>query len=261
MVDLEDTLSFAVELAHEAGASTLEHFQAGDLRVRTKDDGTPVTEADARAERILRERIAAAFPDDGILGEEEDDTEGSSGRVWIVDPIDGTFSFARGVPLYGTLIGMEQAGETVLGVVHMPALGETVYAAAGQGARWRTRDGSERAARVSTVSKLSEALLSTTSWDGIDEFGQTEAYSRLRRVVRKERGYCDCFGLMLVATGRADVMFEPALEVWDCAPFLPILEEAGGTFTDLAGVRTIRGGNGLATNGRLHDEALAVIRG
>ncbi len=257
--ELGDTLDDAIEIAREAALSTLAHFGSALLSIRTKDDGSPVSVADCEAERLIRDRLAARYPADGILGEEEGETAGSSGRTWILDPIDGTVSFVHGVPLFGTLLALEVDGEVVVGVASLPAIGETVAAAKGLGARWYRGDGAPEAARVSEVDRLEDAVLSTTSHRGLERGGQVEAYARLQAQVAHERGFGDLYGHVLVATGRIDLMVDPVMNVWDNAALLPILEEAGGTFTDLDGVRTHRGGSALSTNGKLLEAALDLL--
>ena len=256
-------LAFALATAREAGAVTLGYFGSEHLGLERKADGSPVTRADREAEHLLVERIRATFPDDGILGEETGETPGRSGRRWILDPVDGTKSFVHGVPLYGTLVALEAEGAAVLGVVHLPALRETYFAARGEGAWWARELGgqeSTRAARVSAVDRLDGALLCTTSRRGFDRVGCAGFYERLRARVGSERGWGDCYGHMLVATGRAEIMVDPVVAIWDCAALQPILEEAGGRFVDLSGARTHRGGSAISTNLALADEVLALVR-
>lgn len=255
--ELAERLEFAVAIAREAGQSTLELFQSAAVQVATKGDGTPVTEADRAAERLLRERIQSRYPADGIVGEEEATLEGTSGYDWILDPIDGTRSFVHGVPLYGTLVGMERDGEAVLGVIEHPALDERVFAARGLGATWQ-RAGRTRPARVSTTANLKDALVCFTSPQLFPKIGRQGLLRRLESDAGVLRGWSDCYAHLLVATGRADAVVEPVMAVWDCAALLPVLEEAGGTFTDLDGERTIRGQGALATNGVLKDSLLAL---
>jgi histidinol phosphatase-like enzyme (inositol monophosphatase family) len=253
---MRELLDFAVDAAQAAGAATLEHFNTVGLTVDTKDDGSPVTPADREAERILRQRIQAAYPDDGIVGEEFGEERANARRRWILDPVDGTQSFARGVPLYGTLVALEEDGRSVLGVVYLPALGEMVYAARGEGAWWRTGIGGRedlRPARVSTVARLDEALFTTTSL----RFAHVEVCARLCDMAKVVRGWGDCYGHVLVATGRAEIMVDPVASLWDFAPLPPILEEAGGVFMDLSGEATHRGGSGISTNRALAD----ILRG
>ena len=243
--ELNDLLEFAVEIARGAGEITLQYFRKQPETSR-KSDGSFVTIADRQAESYLRQRIKTHFPDDGILGEEEGETRGNSGRRWILDPIDGTFAFVHGVPLYGVLIAVEIEGEMSVGVVYMPALGEIVSAAKGLGCFLNGEP-----ARVSTTAELKDALLLSTSFVDATELLQARA--------KVSRTWGDCYGYVLVATGRADVMVDPVMNLWDCAPLLPIMEEAGGTFTDWRGVRTANGGNSIATNGVLFDEVMSLI--
>lgn len=259
--DLEARLNFARAVAHEAGAVTLDYFRRDDLAIERKGDRSPVTRADREAEQLLRRRIAQAYPDDGILGEEFGEQPGSSSHRWVLDPLDGTQSFVRGVPLYGTMVGLESAGDAVLGVVYLPALGELVSAATGLGAWWSLPgEPAPRRARASQVDDLQDALFCTTWVDGFERIGRRDLYDRLLRASGADRGWGDCYGHVLVATGRAEVMVDPVMNVWDAAALKPILEEAGGTFTDLAGTPTIHGGNAVSTNGRLFDAVMRVVR-
>jgi histidinol phosphatase-like enzyme (inositol monophosphatase family) len=251
--ELGRLLEFAVSLAREAGEITLKHFHRS-LKAELKADGSYVTAADREAERFISAGLEGKFPDDAVLGEEEGRREGSSGRQWIIDPIDGTFSFVHGVPLYGVLIGLEIEGEPVLGVVNCPALNDLVYAAHGLGCFWN----GERA-RVSTTSTLDAALLLSTDFGTCERYGFGAAAATLQSRAAARRTWGDCYGHLLVATGRADVMLDPVMNVWDCAPLLPILEEAGGTFTDWSGQRTIHGGNAISTNGALFDEVMKTV--
>jgi len=244
--ELNELLEFSVDLARGAGNITLQYFRK-QPETSTKSDGSYVTIADREAESYLRKRIGERFPDDGILGEEEGESQGRSGRRWILDPIDGTFAFVHGVPLYGVLIAVEITGQMVVGVVNIPALGEMVSAAKGVGCFLNGEP-----ARVSTIAELKDALLLSTSF--------VHATELLRERARVSRTWGDCYGYVLVATGRADVMLDPVMNLWDCAPLLPIMEEAGGTFTDWRGVRTVDGGNSIATNGLLFDEVMEIVR-
>lgn len=252
---LADLLEAARTFAREAGAVTLRYFGPG-LDHERKPDGTPVTRADREAERLLRERIAARFPDHGILGEEEGEIRPGASIRWIVDPIDGTKSFMRGVPLYGVLVGVEVDGEPVVGVAHFPALGETVAAARGLGCRWNGRP-----CRVSAVDDMARAAVLTTDPERILREPAGAGWSRLQARAALARTWGDCWGHILVATGRAEVMVDPVLSPWDAAPLLPILTEAGGRFTDLAGAATVHGGSGVSSNGVLHDRVLEVLAG
>src|SRR5260221_4338282 len=253
--ELKELLDFAVQLAREAGDITFRHFK-GSFVAERKADNSLVTIADREAERNLRANIEDAFPDDGILGEEEGEKLGTNGRRWIIDPVDGTYSFVHGVPLYAVLIGLEISGESVLGVCNLPALNELVYAARGIGCFWNGEP-----ARVTATRSLSEALLLATDFGTCEQYGFGPAAEALQRQVNARRTWGDAYGHVLVATGRADVMLDPVMNVWDCAALLPLLEEAGGTFTDWQGKRTIHGGNAISTNGLLFDDVMETVRG
>lgn len=251
--ELDRLLGFAVKLARGAGEITLKYFRAG-LTPERKVDGSFVTRADREAEGFIRARLAEEFPDDAVLGEEEGAQEGTSGRRWIIDPLDGTYSFVHGVPLYGVLIGLEIADEVCVGVVNLPALDEIVYAGRGLGCFWNDKEAS-----VSSTARLEDALLLSTDFGTSERYGFGRAAEALQSRAAARRTWGDCYGHILVATGRADVMLDPVMNVWDCAPLLPILEEAGGTFTDWRGQPTIRGGNAISTNGALFDEVLKAV--
>jgi histidinol-phosphatase len=252
--ELKRLLDFAVHLARDAGAITYRYYK-GSFVAERKADASFVTAADREAERHMRRKIEETFPEDSILGEEEGEKPGASNRRWIIDPIDGTFSFVHGVPLYGVLIGLEIDKEAVLGVVNLPALNEVVYAAKGLGCYWNGAP-----ARVSSTESLDEALLLATDFGMCERHGFKRAGDALQDAVATRRTWGDCYGHVLVATGRADVMLDPVMNIWDCAALIPILEEAGGTFTDWSGARTIRGGNAISTNGALHEKVIEIIR-
>lgn len=252
--ELKALLNFAVELAGHAGAITNRHFK-GSFVAERKADNSFVTVADREAESYLRASIQKAFPDDAILGEEEGEQTGSSNRRWILDPIDGTYSFVHGVPLYGVLIGLELDREPVLGVVNLPALGEMVYAARGLGCFWNGVT-----ARVSRTEVLRDALLLSTDFGTCAAHGFGRAAEMIQQQVHSRRTWGDAYGHVLVATGRADIMLDPIMNLWDCAALLPIVEEAGGTFTDWLGQRTIHGGNAVSTNGALFEPVMQTIR-
>ncbi|MCA1635779.1 MAG: histidinol phosphate phosphatase [Acidobacteria bacterium] len=252
--ELQELLDFAVRLAREAGEITRGYFRGAFVAER-KRDGSFVTAADREAESHLRRSIEASFPDDSILGEEEGEREGASNRRWIIDPVDGTYSFVRGVPLFGVLLGLEIEGEVALGVANLPALNEMIHAARGLGCFLNGEP-----ARVSAVRSLDEALLLATDFGTCQRYGFDAAAERLQARAAARRTWGDCYGHVLVATGRADVMLDPVMNVWDCAALLPIVEEAGGTFTDWDGRRTIRGGNAVSTNGALFESVMETIR-
>ena len=260
MSELAARLQLAVAAARKAGDLTLTYFQRDDLGVEIKADDSPVTVADRGAEQLLRREIAAAFPSDGILGEEFGEQAGTSGYRWILDPIDGTKSFISGVPLYGTLIGVEHEGRSVVGVIHIPGLGETAYAAKGEGAWYVKGDAVPRPARVSKKPTLREGLFCTSEVRNFERIGRRDAYDKLQAAARISRSWGDAYGYLLVATGRAELMVDPMMHVWDCAALQPVIEEAGGTFTDWNGTPTIHATNSIATNGLVLDEVLAVTR-
>jgi histidinol-phosphatase len=249
----KELLEFTIELAREAGEITLRYFQKA--KGEYKADGSFVTIADRTAESHLRERISKRYPQDGILGEEEGERLGQSGRRWILDPLDGTYTFVHGVPLYGVLIALEIDGEATIGVVNMPAMSEMVWAARGLGCYWNGQ-----MTRVSEVDSLDQALLLCTDFGNCENYGFGSAAAKLQKSVKARRTWGDCYGHLLVATGRAEVMLDPVMNIWDCAPLLPILEEAGGTFTTWSGERTINGGSAISTNSLLYKEVMETIR-
>jgi histidinol-phosphatase len=259
--ELTERLVLALQIAREAGKLTLEYFRRDDLEVERKGDDSPVTIADRRAEEHLRNRIAEAFAHDAVVGEELTDRPGNSPFRWIVDPIDGTKSFIHGVPLYGTLIGIEHNGEPAAGVIQMPALDECVYASKGQGAWYVQGQKPKRPAKVSRTAPLAQGLFLTSDASGFDEIDRRDVYDRLQSTARLSRTWGDCYGYLMVATGRADLMVDPMAAIWDLAAVLPIIEEAGGSFTDWQGRRTACSGQGLATNGLLFEEVLAIMQG
>jgi len=259
--NLDKELQFALRAARRAGDIALQWYQT-DVTVETKSDASPVTVADRTAEQELRGLIAAEFPDDGILGEEFGEKPGKSGRRWILDPVDGTKSFIHGVPLWGVLVALEDRGKAVVGVIHMPALDETAYAARGAGAWWlpsRRRNDTPVRARTSAVTDLKSSLLLATGVEYFERGGHLPVYERLRRAVKLERGWGDCYAHLLVATGRAEVCVEPLMSIWDCAALLPVVMEAGGTFGDWAGDFTHAGGNAICTNGKVYEQVLRVV--
>jgi histidinol phosphatase-like enzyme (inositol monophosphatase family) len=203
---------------------------------------------------LARSLIEARFPADGIVGEEFGVDRPEAARRWILDPIDGTASFIRGVPLYGVLVALEEGEDALVGVLHFPALGETVCAARGEGCWWN----GERAS-VSPVAAVQEALVLSTEAEEIERRGHGEGWNRLRRAVHQVRTWGDCYGHALVATGRAEVMLDPVLAVWDAAALCPVIEEAGGVFTDWTGCRTHLGGHAIATNAALASQIRALL--
>jgi histidinol-phosphatase len=255
---LSDDLALALALAGDADLISLDRFSALDLVVTTKPDRTPVTDADQAVERSLRAGITAARPTDSIFGEEYG-TEGESSRQWILDPIDGTANFLRGVPIWGTLISLVIDGVPVLGVVSSPALGKRWWAARGHGAWVHTVGQNEQRLAVSGISELADASLSYNSLRGWDEAGYLDEVIALSRAVWRSRAIGEMWAYMLLAEGALDVVGEFDLQPYDMAAIIPIVEEAGGRFTSVAGQDGPWHGNALATNGALHNQVLDLI--
>jgi histidinol phosphatase-like enzyme (inositol monophosphatase family) len=259
--EISGRLSLAIEVAREAGTLTLQYFHQANYRVERKDDQSPVTIADRRAELLLRERIQAAYPHDAIVGEEFDDVLGESGYRWILDPIDGTKSFICGVPLYGTLVGVELGSRCVIGVIRMPALDELVYASQGQGAWYqRASDLPAAPARVAPCNDLSDAVFVTSQVDTFYRRGAGSAFEQLQQSAQLTRTWGDCYGYVLLATGRAHLMVDAAMRVWDAAAIQPIIDEAGGVFCDWRGSPTIHSGEGVGMSAGLNDHVLPILR-
>jgi fructose-1,6-bisphosphatase/inositol monophosphatase family enzyme len=278
MADWRTELDVAMEAAWTAGRATLRWFQAG-VEADWKADGSPVTVADRESEALMRAVLGSRFPDDGILGEEAGEDAGESGRRWILDPIDGTRSFVHGVPLYGVMAALEVDGDPVVGVLHFPALGETVAAARGLGCRWNGR-----ACNVSTTDRIEDALI-VTSGDAHPPTSPTSSgaegpgsptsggregpeivaaraagVQRLGARASTFRTWGDCYGYALVATGRADAMLDPVLHVWDAAAVRPVIEEAGGVFSDWTGEASHASGHAIGTNAALARAVRDVVR-
>ncbi len=258
--DVQTRLALAIKAGRAAGNVTLGYFGQDNFAVELKSDASPVTVADRESETLLRARIQEAFPDDAIVGEEFDDVAGSSGYRWIVDPIDGTKSFIHGVPLYGTMVGVEFDGRSVAGVVVFPGLDEYIYASVGKGTWYVRGDNEPQRAKVSQTTQLDKSLFCVTSSASFSTFGRGDAFQRLVEATQLTRTWGDCYGYLLVATGRAEVMIDAVMNVWDAAALQPIMEEAGGTFTDWQGKPTIHNGEGIATNGHVLEEVLAITR-
>ena len=245
-------------LAVQAGRMTLEHFQTKGLEVEKKSDRSPVTVADKQAEQWLRTRILELFPDDAVLGEEWGETLGTSGFRWILDPIDGTKSFISGVPLYGTMVGLESDGKAVMGAVYLPGLDEGIYAAAGKGCWHFQQDQPPVPAQVSDRTELNDAIFVTSEVKTFGRQNREAAFLALQEACYITRTWGDCYGYLLVATGRADIMVDPQMSIWDAAAVMPILQEAGGTFTNWQGEATISAGEGIGTNRLLLEQVLAI---
>lgn len=257
--DYSDDLALALHLADTADAVTLEGFGDPSLLVESKRDQTPVTEADRAAEEAIRNILGRQLPDDAVVGEEFG-MKGGGERQWVIDPIDGTKNYIRGIPVWGSLIALLVEGDPVVGVVSAPALGLRWFASRGDGA-WKGRGRKDAARiRVSSVDALAEASLSSSSLTGWEDAGLLDRFLDLQRRVAHTRAFGDFWSYMLVAEGAVEVATEPSLALYDMAALAPIVEEAGGRFTSLAGDRGPFGGDALATNGLLHDEVLDRLR-
>jgi histidinol phosphatase-like enzyme (inositol monophosphatase family) len=255
MSELKERMEAAADAAWGAGRVTLRYFQ-GPLEVESKADRSPVTAADRESERFLVDTLRRRFPRDAILGEESGEHPGDSGYRWVIDPIDGTKSFVHGVPLYGVLVGLEDPeGTPVAGAVALPALGDLFAAARGEGAYWNGRR-----ARVSAIAAIDAACVVATGDECFAATGTLGAWEAVRARARLVRGWGDCYGHLLVASGRAEAMLDPELADWDCVAILPIVEEAGGVFTDWRGRRTARGKSAVSTNAAIAGELRALLR-
>jgi histidinol-phosphatase len=253
-VKTEDLLKNAIDFAHLGGQHTLKYFRKG-VEVIRKQDASPVTLADQEAEWIIREKILEKFPDHGIIGEEHGKVNPDARIQWILDPIDGTVSFIHGIPLYTTLIGILVDNKPVAGVIYAPAMDEMCEGSPETGTRL---NGSS--IQVRTCDSLNEATLITTDRKNIRKYGFDEKLSTLMKNVRVDRTWGDAYGHMMVATGRADIMFDPILNIWDAAALLPVIEGAGGVFMDVHGKADINTGNGISVVPELKQSVLDIIK-
>jgi len=264
-MELEARLAFANQIAKAAGKRTLKYFQTTLFDVQKKEDGSPLTIADQDAERYLREMIQESYPSDSIVGEEFESLEGSSPYRWILDPIDGTKSFISGVPLYGTMVAVEkveaesETRKSVIGSVYLPGLDVGVYAAEGLGAWSFQGEQPVVRAHVSKKQCLKDSVLTTTSVDSFGARGAGDLYRELASSVYFCRTWGDVYGYFLVATGRVEVMIDPELNVWDAAAAQPIIEEAGGKFTDWQGNERIDSGDAVGSNGLIHEAVIEML--
>ncbi|MBE7528336.1 MAG: inositol monophosphatase family protein [Chloroflexi bacterium] len=250
--EVNELLQFALDAVWQAGRITLGYFQTG-VKAERKADNTPLTIADQLAEQKLRELIAARFPDHGMVGEEYGRTPSDSPYTWIIDPIDGTKSFVSGVPIYANLLALLDGEKALLGVINFPALNEMVYAVRGGGCYWNGRR-----CHTSATASLADAVLLASD---LNSFGPRQPqWQRLIQATYIQRTWGDAYGYALVATGRADVMIDPIMALWDTAPLQVILEEADGTFTDWQGTPTIHHNESVATNGKLLSQVLALLK-
>lgn len=247
-----DDLLLAQAMADAADAISLERFLAQDLKVETKPDSSPVTDADRSVEKALKQLLAEHRPEDAVIGEEFGNTEGNN-RTWIIDPIDGTANFMRGVPVWATLIALAIDGKPVLSVVSAPAMGRRWWASPGEGAKTRNLDGSVRHLNVSGVAALENASLSYNNLQLWDSAGYLDSLVSLSRKVWRTRAYGDFWSYMLLAEGSVDIVAEHDLKIYDIAALVPIVEQAGGRFSDLNGELTQESSSVLATNGCLHE--------
>jgi histidinol-phosphatase len=257
-----DDLSLAHVLADTADSISMSRFRALDLRVEAKPDLTPVSDADTAVENALRATLARTRPRDGVLGEEFGATTAAAGpgnRQWVIDPIDGTKNFVRGVPIWATLIALMEGDEPVVGLVSAPALGRRWWAATGHGAYAGRHTAAATPISVSGVTRLADASFCYSDLVGWEQNGRLGAVLDLMRSTWRSRAYGDFYGHMLVAEGAVDVMVEPELSLWDVAALVPIVTEAGGTFTDLDGAPGPAGGSAVATNGKLHSDVLTRL--
>lgn len=268
---LQPRLDWAIEIARQAGDVTLQYFRNPQLEVERKGDDSPVTVADKEAETLLRQLIAEKFPDDAIVGEEHGVTDGNSGWAWVLDPIDGTKSFIHGIPLYTTLVAvLEVEGDDIstgrpqIGVIRAPALDEQVYALRGGGCWHQRGTAKPESARVGNCENLPSGLLLTSE---VNSFGDDrgadcmDVYLKLDATARLARTWGDAYGYLMVATGRADVMIDPAMSLWDAAALQPVIEEAGGRFCDWQGKPTVHSGDAIAGNAAVVEEVLRVTQG
>ncbi len=252
-------------LSSRAAAFVLDAFQRPGLAVTLKPDASPVTDADRGCEALVRQAIRAAFPEDGLLGEEHGEEPGTSPYRWVIDPIDGTVSFARGVPLFGVLVAVEELGDgaprVVAGSCELPALGERVWAARGAGAWWERAGCAAVRAQVSRTASIEDALVATTGIEYFRRAGTEPALEELSRRAGRIRGWSDCYSLALAATGRCDAAVEPWMNPWDSGPFPVIMEEAGGAFSGWDGAPGIHGRTAIAANPALQRELVGLLRG
>lgn len=253
IVSTKEILEFALDTAWQAGRITLGYFQT-ELATERKADNSAVTIADRQAEQRIRQLIQQHWPDHGIIGEEYGNLNADAEYTWTVDPIDGTRSFISGVPLYSTLLALLDGERPLVGVAHFPALNETIYAVRGEGCYWNGRR-----ARVSSIDKLEDAMLLTSGLDYFQNQVKADAWRRMMDVTHAQRTWGDAYGYILVATGRAEIMVDPGMHLWDTGPLQVILEEAGGTFTDWRGNATIHAGESIGTNGALFEQVMDLV--
>ena len=262
---LQQRLDAAHGIVDAAGEVLRHHFTNRGWTVEDKSDGSPVTTADREAESLIRAAIEDLFPGDGLIGEEygAEQARGTTDYRWVIDPIDGTIAFVHGVPLFGTLIGIEHEEKPLAGLMEFPIIRERAWAVRGSGAWYRADDAPPIRTRVSDTRSLSDSMVCTTSFDYFRAHAYPEAYTALGNACRRTRGWNDCYSELLLCTGRVDAVVEPELKRWDIGAIVPILQEAGGRFTDWAGEAEGDPGScrGIASNGHLHGELVELLQG
>ncbi|MBL7255014.1 histidinol-phosphatase [Paractinoplanes lichenicola] len=262
MAGYADDLSLAHLLADTADSISMGRFRALDLRVESKPDLTPVSDADTAVEQAIRSTLARARPRDGVLGEEFGATQAAAGpgtRRWVIDPIDGTKNFVRGVPIWGTLIALLEGDTPVAGLVSAPALGRRWWAARGHGAYAGKHQHAATRIQVSGVGRVADASVCYASLEGWQQAGRLQQIVDLSLAAWRSRAYGDFYGYMLLAEGALETMVEPELSLWDMAALIPIVQEAGGTITDLSGRPPADKSSVIATNGLLHEKVLTAL--
>lgn len=263
MAGYADDLALAHMLADTADAISMSRFRALNLKVTSKPDLTPVSDADTAVETALRSTLARTRPRDGVFGEEYGATDAPAGpgqRRWVIDPIDGTKNYIRGIPIWATLIALMEGDQAVAGLVTAPALGRRWWAAIGHGAYAGRHTAAATPIHVSGVRRLADASFCYSSLSGWEETGRLDAMLSIMRKTWRSRAYGDFYGYMLLAEGAVDIMVDPELSLWDIAALVPIITEAGGTFTDLSGNPGPSGGSAIATNGAVHEDILAHLQ-
>ena len=253
VTSIKTGMEFSIDVAWQAGKIIMRYFGTG-ISPDWKTDNSPVTIADREAEQLIRKLILNSFPDDGLVGEEFGTKASNSGFTWLIDPIDGTKSFVQGVPLFGVLLARQGPNGMDLGCVYMPALDEMIWAGLEHGCWWNGRR-----ARVSDTSRLEDSCICFTSPISFAQNSRKDEWEKLSNASRLVRGWGDCYGHILVATGRAEASFDPVMNPWDCGPLLPIMKEAEGTFTDWNGEATVYGKDAFSTNGHVFEEVMGLI--
>lgn len=262
--ETQERMNKALKGVIQAGEEIRKIFKDPNLTINYKDDQTPVTVADQKSEDIIASSLHKYFPQDGILAEEKTEVTTQNGFRWIIDPLDGTQSFISGVPQFGILVGLEHNEDALLGIVYFPAFKEIFFAIKGQGAKHALINSEKelmdvKKLHVSQKTSLEEAFICYTTFDDFKKTQKEQEFLNIIQKGRKNRGWGDCFGHMLVATGRCDVMLDPTLKLWDIAALKPIIEEAGGSFTDVSGRNWIYGQSAISSNGKFHQDIITML--